>query len=960
MTPLRRYRLPSLLFLICLVVVLLSGELAWLPAATAASPALSPTASPTVTPKVSPSPKASPKANSGPKANPSPTPALSSLSAGVRKTVLGNGMTVLTKEVPTAPVVTVQVWYRVGSRDEAPGVNGIAHQLEHLMFKGTQARPIQFGRLFSALGSQSNAFTSYDQTAYFGTVERDKMRALLEIEADRMLNSRIDQSSLASENKVVISELQGYENSPSYRLNRAVQRRAFPGSTYGLTVGGTKADVQAFTVEQVRWYYQNYYRPDNATLILVGDFQTEPTLQAVKEIFSKLPNPPKGKTPLPVTPSTQAAEKALIAEKATKNSTPIVLKEPGTAPLLQVVYPLPDAKSPDIAAIQVLDLVLTQGRNSRLYQALVESGLASGFSAGPTNLLTQGWYELSATAAQGKDLKTIDAVALKAIAAVQTGGVTAEELQRAKTQLKASTLLRNRDIAQQAQQLGYDLTTSGDYQQTDRLLAAAEKVTAQQVQQAAQKYLKSADRTIGFFEPTQLTGPSATAPSGKTAEQPDLGPPVDPAEIAKYIPVSSNADRRAPVLPDRFTLSNGIKVLLLKDTSNPTMTLAGNIKAGSDFDSTAKAGLAQLTSGNLLNGTTTRDALTLAKTLDDRGLELGASVNREGARFGAQGLASDLPILLDLLSDVVQNATFPGDKFELTRQRALVGLKAQLDSPNGLARRTFQQTVYPSNHPYYSFPTKESLEAITQADLVQFYKQHYRPDSTILSLVGNFDPDQVKQLLEQKLGSWKATGSAPSLTFPPVELPTKSVRLSQSIPGKAQSVSFLGYVGITRQDSRFYAAEVLNQILGGDTLSSRLGTEIRDRQGLTYGIYSYFQTGTHAGPFLVSMQTAPEDAGKAIDSTVKLLKQLQEQGVTTSEVVNAIRSITSNYPVELANPGALAGVMLSNELYGLNVGELRQFPEQIAAVTQAQVNEAAKALLQPDRLVVVTAGPPLK
>jgi zinc protease len=208
----------------------------------------------------------------------------------VQKTLLENGLTVLTKEVHTAPVVTVQVWYKVGSRNEEPGLNGIAHQLEHMMFKGTQTRPIQFGRLFSALGTDSNAFTSYDQTAYYGTAERNKLKALLILEADRMQNSLINTEQLASEKRVVISELQGYENSPEYRLNRAVMQAAFPNHAYGLPVAGTKADVEKFTVEQVRQYYQKYYSPDNAVLVIVGDFQTAPTLKAVKEIFGNLSN----------------------------------------------------------------------------------------------------------------------------------------------------------------------------------------------------------------------------------------------------------------------------------------------------------------------------------------------------------------------------------------------------------------------------------------------------------------------------------------------------------------------------------------------------------------------------------------------------------------------------------------------------------------------------------------------
>ncbi|WP_442936537.1 M16 family metallopeptidase, partial [Nostoc sp.] len=212
----------------------------------------------------------------------------STLTENVRKTVLENGLTVLTKEVHTAPVVTVQVWYKVGSGNEEPGVNGIAHQLEHMMFKGTKNRPIQFGRLFSALGSDSNAFTSYDQTAYYGTVERNKLKALLVLEADRMQNCQIEPEQLASEKRVVISELQGYENSPEYRLNRAVIQAVFPNHAYGLPVGGTKADVEKFEVEQVHKYYRNFYSPDNAVLVIVGDFQTANTLETIKEVFGKL------------------------------------------------------------------------------------------------------------------------------------------------------------------------------------------------------------------------------------------------------------------------------------------------------------------------------------------------------------------------------------------------------------------------------------------------------------------------------------------------------------------------------------------------------------------------------------------------------------------------------------------------------------------------------------------------
>jgi zinc protease len=308
------------------------------------------------------------------------------------------------------------------------------------------------------------------------------------------------------------------------------------------------------------------------------------------------------------------------------------------------------------------------------------------------------------------------------------------------------------------------------------------------------------------------------------------------------------------------------------------------------------------------------------------------------------------------MADVMQNASFPNDQLELSRQRELTSLKSQLDNPQVLARRTFQQAIYPTNHPFHAFPTEDSLTQVNQSDVMEFYKSHYRPDTTLVALVGDFEVAEVRSLFESAFSNWKATGARPTLSIPAITLPQTSTRLNPILSGKAEAVTFLGYGGISRQDPRFYAALVMNQILGGDTLSSRLGTEVRDRQGLTYGIYSYFQSGINPGPFLIFMQTSPEDANKAIDSTVALLQQFQ-QGITPAELDAAKRSLTSSYPVDLADPSSLVSEIAGNATYGLSLDEIRQFPQQIEAVTMAQVQQAIQELIHPDKLVIVTAGP---
>ncbi|MEH1900897.1 MAG: pitrilysin family protein [Nostoc sp.] len=956
----------------------------------------------------------------------------STLTENVRKTVLENGLTVLTKEVHTAPVVTVQVWYKVGSGNEEPGVNGIAHQLEHMMFKGTKNRPIQFGRLFSALGSDSNAFTSYDQTAYYGTVERNKLKALLVLEADRMQNCQIEPEQLASEKRVVISELQGYENSPEYRLNRAVIQAVFPNHAYGLPVGGTKADVEKFEVEQVHKYYRNFYSPDNAVLVIVGDFQTANTLETIKEVFGKLakrvrseeltdfsrvekptrnltPQPPslvgKGENSKPLSlqergfpdPVKKSQEELGVRSKntftpSTSLSTPIVLREPGAGRLLQVVYPLPDANQPDVPALDVMDYIFTEGRNSRLYQALVESGLASEITASVTSLRESGWYEVLVTAGSKYDLKKIDSVLSSAIANVAEKGVTSEEVERAKTQLTADVILSNRDITSQAMRLGNDQTTTGDYRYTDRYLAAVRLVKPTDIVAVINKYLTKEARTVGFFEPTQkqITEVGDKPDSAHTTENFSPGAPVLLSEVVKYLPPvdlatdallavvgireavasllprgdalaqrasASGREDIAQVLPQGFKFTNGLRILLVPDNSTPTVTLSGHIQAGTEFDPDNQAGLAAFVADNLLNGTNSKDVLTIAKLLAERGASLDFEAYREGVHIEGDSLAEDLPILLETLADVVKNSTFPVKELELYRQQTLTDLQQELDEPSEVARRIFVQSIYPKKHPLHTFPTEESLQQIQRQDVIDFKAKHYRPDTTVLALVGDFDLDKVRSLIKNKFGDWEVSGQAPTLKYPTVSRPEKIVSVNPVLPGKAQAVTYMGYTGINCYDPRFHAALVLNQILGGDTLSSRLGAEVRDRQGLSYGIYSYFQAGKNAGTFLIEMQTSPEDSTKAIASTRQILQQIHQQGVTALEVETAKRTLISNYNVSLANPEELTDRILMNEVYGLDKVELHSFTDKIHKVTLDQVNQAARELLHPDQIVVVTAGP---
>ncbi|MDD1428234.1 insulinase family protein, partial [Dolichospermum sp. ST_sed9] len=602
-----------------------------------------------------------------------------------------------------------------------------------------------------------------------------------------------------------------------------------------------------------------------------------------------------------------------------------------------------------------------------LYQELVASGLANNISGNVASLRAGGWYEILVTAAGNQDLTKIDAVVMKVLGKFAKIGVTAEQLERAKTQLTASVILNNRDITQQAMQLGNDHITTDNYQYTDNHLADIRKVQVADVINVINKYLQPEARKIGFFEPTKPaeTTRASISLNNQTQSYSTVTPDnfavdvaVVPEEVKKYLPpldILPKTEKRQ--IPQQLQLANGLRILLLPDKTTPTVTLSGYIKAGTEFESDNQGGLASLVAENLMNGTKNKDMRTIAQGLDAKGANLEFEASREGVRIKGSSLAVDLPVLLGTLTDVIRNSTFPEKEFTLSRQQALTSLDSDLDDPQKIANRIFVQSIYPKKHPLHTFPTVESIEQIQRQDVIAFKGQHYRPDTTVLAIVGDFDVNKVRSLIQAQLGDWRVKGQPPTVKYPNVGMPKNVINVNPVIPGKPQAITYMGYTGINRQDKRFYAAMILNQILGGDTLSSRLGAEVRDRQGLTYGIYSNFITGKNVGTFLIEMQTSPEDAPKAISSTRNLLKQVHQEGVTLQEIETAKRNLISNYNISLANPEQLSQRMVMNEVYGLNQEELRSFISKIEQVNLNQVNQAARELLHPDKIVVVTAGP---
>ena len=655
--------------------------------------------------------------------------------------------------------------------------------------------------------------------------------------------------------------------------------------------------------------------------------------------------------------STQEIEpKRAPASLSSTSRLPVVLDEVVGLPAVAFIYPLPERNHPDIPALVIMDYILDYGVSSYLSGALVGSGLANDASTKLTLLSEEGWYLIGATTNLTQNLNRMEWVVEQVIMHLQTKGVSRQQLNRAKAQIRGNAILGHRTVANQAYRIGYDRTVLGDYGYIDRFLATVNRVSAEDVQRVAQKYLSSQRRTVGRLEPTQTTEPVSKIQTTDWNLVEDFSPtePFSTSEVVKYLPPFPATNSQQPTIPvpQQFILPNGLQVLLLPDSSTPSVSLRGYLRAGHELDPPDKLGLAALTAINLLSG-----SLWLPQELESRGgTGINVECDAEGVNIYGVTLAADLPLLLEALADILQYASFPIESLEISRQNYLTAVQAAAEEPASVARQTLFEAIYPENHPLRQVPSEVTLKAISREDVVEFYQRHYRPDTTVLALVGDFNISRVRTQLEAIFGNWRASGKPSVAKWSDPLIPQRVVHLLKPLSAQTQSLTLMGYPVLEWTPERFYAAKVLNEILGGNSLSSRLGNELRHNQGLTYYIGSHLESGLHSSLFYILMETAPENSTAAISSTLAVLRQVQEEGVNDAEVEIAKQRLISKYQLALADPDNLASIILSNHLYRYHPEEMHLQLEHLQAVTRQQVNQVAKELLHPDQIAIITVG----
>ncbi len=849
----------------------------------------------------------------------------------VTKHQLKNGLKVLIKEVHAAPVASCYIWYKVGARNERPGITGISHWVEHMLFKGTPSFPKEeLKRVIERNGGQWNGFTNTDYTAYFETLPADKIELGLHIEADRMQNSVFDANEVGQERTVILSEREGAENHPQFLLREEVQATAYKAHPYQWGVIGWKSDLQSITREDLYNYYRDYYAPNNATLVLVGDFSTDDVLKKADKYFGEIP---AGK---PV-PHPRTTEPEQYGERR------VIVRRAGNLAHINIAYHVPAMGNEDIYPLNVLQMVLSHGRSSRLYKAIVHKELATSANFYVGISIDPGLAWLNAEVSASIQPETVEEALCAEIEKVQSEFVTDDEFKKAINQAEASFIYAQDSVSKQASRLGY-YETIASYKYMYEYLDNIRKVTKEDIQRVAAKYLTADNRTVGYFIPVQSNYDveRAASPLQATYEQ---------ASCMFYSASSSGK-------PTRVVLDNGLVLIVVENSVIPVVAISGRLKAGGMYDTDERAGIGNFVANTLAKGTESRTWEQIAEDIESVGASINCWGGIETASFNAQLLTKDFDSVLSVLSDVLLHPIFPEEEMEKYRTQLRSQFKSWEDNPSWVANKEIMTLIYPAEHPYHRRLQgyEETISKFKRDELFSFYHQYYRPDVAIIAVVGDINAEDVIEKIKNAFGDWKTTGKPADFAIPPVEMQEAS---KKSIPmmDKSQVEIALGHKGISRKNPDFYAVDVMNRILGGSAGLGRLFNRVRDVEGLAYSVWSSFSAGFGEGPFVAGAGVNPQNVQRVIQSILNQIQQLKEDGITEQELEDAQNMLVGTFALSVETNSGIANVLLNAELFGLGLDYPQKHAQIYRAVTKEQVEKAATKYLHPDKCSLATAGP---
>ncbi|EJN09376.1 pitrilysin family protein [Herbaspirillum sp. YR522] len=862
---------------------------------------------------------------------------------GITEYRFANGLKLLMFPDDSKPTVTVNITYLVGSRHENYGETGMAHLLEHLMFKGTPSYAA-IPQEFSKRGMNFNGTTWLDRTNYYETFQagEDNLRWAIAMEADRMINSNIARKDLDTEMTVVRNEFESGETSPNSVMLKRMQSIAYDWHSYGRATIGNRSDIENVGIDNLRAFYRTYYQPDNAVLLVAGKFEPAQVLQWVNQSFGRIARPKRSLPQFWTVEPTQDGERQFV------------IRRKGDIQLVAVAYKMPSSLHSDTNALAFAGAILADTPNGRLHKSLVESGRASGVYHMQLNGLAPGLQIIAAVVKPGVDINPVKDELIAAIESFSTSPPTDAEMDR----LRRESANVFEQMQNNPQQMAVTLSSAialGDWRLLMLDRDAEQQVTSAQVAAAAAKYLRRDNRTVGLYLPeenlqrTEVPG----APTVDSLLQ-QYKPRAAVAAGEAFEPAPGNIEQRTTLVAPGQAPHTALKLALLpKKSRGATVAVRLNLEFGDQQTLFGQKTVAQMTATMLMRGTARLDRRQLA----DEFTRLKIS----GGIYGFQTTRDNLIPAIQLVSEVLRHPRLDAAEFEQLKSETLVGLEASRNEPESRASEAL--ALHFNRYPAGDWRAAQTLDeriaatrAVTLDQVRDFHRRFYGASNGELAVVGDFDPVATRQAIDDAFGGWNS--DAPYARVLPAWADIAATRELVDTPDKENGVYYARQnVRLLDSDPDYPALAVANYLLGGASLKSRLADRVRQQDGLSYGIASGLNIGaiSDAGSFVVRAIAAPQNLDRVDAAVREEITRLLKDGFTQDELLRAKSGILQQRNQQRAQDSGMANGWTSLLNLGRTYTWQQQLDLKIADLTLAQVNAAARKYFDPARMSVVIA-----
>lgn len=855
----------------------------------------------------------------------------------VTRATLDNGLRVVIVRDPLAPVVTVEDNYLVGGQDTPSGFPGMAHAQEHMTFRGCKGLTAdQIAAIYAQLGGNMDADTQQTITQYFVTLPSQDLDVALRLDAACMADVQDQQSQWDEERGAIEQEVSRDLSSPMYKLEVRFNDDLFTGTPYQHDPLGTEESFNKTTGTQLREFFQKWYAPNNAILIISGDVDPEKTLATIRQYYAAIP-----RHSVPAHPP--------VDLKPVKNET-FTLESDLPYTISAIAFRFPGTDSPDFAATRILGDVLSSQR-ADLY-ALAADGKALGAGFG----LVESYPEASSALAWAAIPPSADpAIIVAQVQAILKGyaekGVPAELVDAAKRSEVANAEFGRNSISNLAA-LWSDALANEGRQSPDEDVDAIKKVTPDDVNRVAKSLL-----TQTFVVGTLVPKPSGAPVSEKGfgGAESTTATPTKPVALPDWAE-SAVKSLRIPeqrLHPVETTLPNGLKLIVQTEAVSPTVTVLGSIKTEADLETPpGQDGVSDVVDGLFSYGTKTLDRLALQKSLDDI-----AASETAGSSFNLKVLKQYFDRGVQLLADNELNPAFPGDKFQIVRQQTAQEAEGELQSPGYRFDKALEDSLLPPNDPVLREVTPKTVSGLTLPDVNAYYQKTFRPDLTTIVVIGDVTPDAARQVIEKYFGIWSATGAPPDVVLPAVP-PNKPTAVSVPDPSQIQdSVVLAEELEINRFDPSYYALQVGNHVLGGGFYATRLYRDVRQKAGLVYNIENAVQATQHRAQFSVEYGCDPKNVSKARALVLDEVVAMQKYNVSPEELQQAKALLLRSIPLAESSEDDVAAGFIARNRIGLPLNEPFRAAKIYFDMSADQVRAAFAKCIDPSRLVQVVRGP---